>query len=173
MYSVVRRWLRLTRPAAVASVGEIKPTNGPAKFSFALSYLPTAVLRDRQPFSLIGDRPEVRGLMEEAQRSWDQAAREAERHWDALARMQGWSPYPTRCFCLGAAEMNEDGRQIRVRYFLFATDAPADQGDAIAQVAYEAKVGAMPGEFERVWIDALREDELSDDNRRQVGDASR
>ncbi len=56
-----------------------------------------------------------------------------------------------------------DGKTVNVRYFLFPVKKPAHQGHAVAQVICQTKLGAQAGNF-KVWVDALRENELSYEN---------
>jgi cation transport regulator ChaC len=52
---------------------------------------------------------------------------------------------------------------IKVGFFLFHHDKPTYQSQAVAQVISETKVGANISDV-KMWVDALREEELSDEN---------
>ena len=173
VFSFFKRWFTSESPDIRAPLAEIRPVNGPAQFSFLVGSLPRAILRDWPSFSLEDQPDEARPLMEERKRNWERAAREGGRHWIALREMQGWSPYPTESLCLGDAELTDDGKMVRIGYFLFPTSAPTERAHAVAHLIYEAQVGAGPGEFERLWIEALRDEDLSEESRRRIREATR
>ncbi|MBU1707663.1 hypothetical protein KKB28_07090, partial [bacterium] len=105
----------------------------------------------------------------EYKKDWDRAKREADSHLSKLLSLKIWSPYPILSYCLGAAETMDT--KIHIRYFLFPLSSPTEQEHAVAQVIFETEIGASPGDIERIWVDALRENELSHDNVRHIRQA--
>lgn len=142
---------------------EARPVNGPALFDFSLQDIQETSLPDWPPVE-IRDHPMLlfhqRGAMPEVQK-----------HLTFIKTTKMWSPYPIRSFSLN--EASQDGMIVRVAYFLFPSLKPVEQADAVAQVIFRIKLGAAPGDFEECWIDALRENELSDVNRNQIREAEK
>lgn len=163
MRSILKRWLASGSERVAADARQAMPIHGPAKFSFTLSELRAVTLSDWPHFAMATDGPEARRFMDEAKRNWDQAEGEARRHWSVVQAITAWSPYPSRSYCLGAAEVV--GEMIRMRH----RAGPC----GVAQLIYEARVGAASGGIQRAWVDPLREDELSDENRRHISQAPR
>lgn len=150
---------------------DIRPVNGPARFSFLFSELSHISLPDWPPSG-------------GSQFGWDNAVNEIKRHWPIISSKKIWSPYPILSYCIGAAEgpvdiskLSEierivrqtlhddkgDDRKVHVRYFLFPLNNPDSQAQAVAQVICETIPGAPAGNI-RAWVDALRENELSGEN---------
>lgn len=142
-------------------VSEAKPVNGPSKFSFALSTINEASLSDWPPEE-IRNHPKLlfhqRGAMHEIQR-----------HLPQILKTVIWTPYPVKSFTLKGSSQN--GQNIEIAYFLFPTKHPVEQADAIAQVIFRVRLGAIAGEIEQCWVDALRPEELSEYNIRQINEA--
>lgn len=158
------------------SSGDIIPVNGPSKFCFMLSDLPKIDLPCWPPaeFKKLG---------------WDEAIAEMQRQWKILRSKKIWSPYPILSYCVGSAEgpvlsdkhrmlrqiimedeYNEE--QINVRYFLFPLRTPSYEDHAVAQLICKTKAGAKVDDIE-LWVDALRDGELSDENRLHIQQALR
>lgn len=136
-----------------SSVSTIVPINGPSNYCFKLEELDSVKLTDWPPH---GAEIESRVVME------------LSRHWPDLSSKVVWVSYPIFSYCLGWAE-ERDGL-IRGQYFLFPMTSAKYQGQALAQVMCEINIGAPPGEF-KAWVDALRENELDEHNRRELKDA--
>jgi hypothetical protein len=154
----------------------ILPINGPAKFSFLLENMPFVSLCDWPPAHI-------------NKHAWESGLDDFRRHWPALKAITIWSPWPILSFCVGSVEApvcNEvlsptqrmarellaerDGhepKKLKLRYFLFPTNSPKYQSQAVAQLCCESKVGAPVGDV-RMWVDALREDELSDESVQEI-----
>lgn len=151
--------------------GDVVPINGSAKFSFNLASLPFIDLPDWPPGNFNGF-------------GWSEAVIEIRRHRSIIASKRIWSPHPILSYCLWSAEgpvpteelspmersirealkkEDDDGSKISIRYFLFPHKKPAEQSQAVAQVICETKLGAAAGDV-RMWVDALREEELSEEN---------
>ena len=152
------------------------PINGPANFSFTFSNASLASLSDWPP-----------GHIDESK--WKSGLKEIERHWNILQTKQIWSPWPILSFCVGSVEaplpnehlsptqrlarqfiMERDGggsETIKIRFFLFPHNQPTYQSQTVAQVICETKVGANIGDV-KMWVDALREEELSDKNMEEI-----
>jgi hypothetical protein len=132
--------------------GEVRPINGSSRFSFHLSSLREADFPDLPP-----PMPTARA--------------ETDRHRSALLSMKIWSPYPARSYCFGSA--SSEGNKVRLQYLLFPVPSPMEQGQAVAQVVVESELGAKAGDIERIWVDALRENELSGQNKQEIEEAIR
>jgi len=155
---------------------DVMPINGPAKFSFTFSNSSLVSLLDWPPVHI-------------NEFEWKSGLKEIERHWSILQTKTIWSPWPILSFCVGSVEaplpdehlsptqriarqviMERDGggsENIKVRFFLFPHDKPTYQSQAVAQVICETKVGANIGDL-KMWVDALREEELSDENLQDI-----
>jgi hypothetical protein len=150
---------------------DIRPVNGPARFCFLLSQVSPILLPDWPPSGA-------------GKFGWDNALNEIKRHWPIISLKNIWSPYPILSYCVGAAEgpvdisklseierivmqtlhdYKDDDRKVHVRYFLFPHSNPDSQAQAIAQVICETIPGAPAGHV-KIWVDALRENELSGEN---------
>jgi hypothetical protein len=159
---------------------DILPINGPARFSFNLVNLAFVTLPDWPP-----DQVNRHG--------WETGLHDFRRHWPALKAATIWAPWPILSYCVGSVEApvpnealsptqrmareflaEQYGREpgkLELRFFLFPTSSPKYQSQAVAQLCCESKVGAPVGDV-RMWIDALREDELSDENVQEIRSAT-
>ena len=148
----------------------VLPINGPARISFTLAHLAFVSLSDWPPDGV-------------NKYEWKTGLDEFARHLPVLKTATIWSPWPILSYCVGSVEApvpdetltpiqrmrreflaERDGREpdaLKLRFFLFPTSTPEYQSQAVAQLCCESKVGAPVGEV-RMWVDALREDELSD-----------
>lgn len=150
---------------------DVLPVNGSARFKFTFDMLSHISLPNWPPEGA-------------ARFGWNEATAEIKRHWPNISSKNIWAPYPILSYCVGAAEgpvdvsnLSEIERTIRktlhdgknhdskihVRFFLFPAADPVCQDQAIAQVIVETITGATQGDV-RMWVDALRENELSGDN---------
>lgn len=154
---------------------EIKPVNAPARYSFTLSEITRIKINDYLPDKL-------------SNLGWNEAIKEINRHKQILLQARIWSPYPIQGYCIGAAQapslsntlsgndafisslfqdnINEWSK-IRVRLFLFPLLNSKNQSQAVAQLIIETLPEAKYGEFS-AWVDALKEDELSAENIRDI-----
>lgn len=159
---------------AMPAVDDIKPINGPAKYSFSFADLSEVKLPGWPP-------------PEHNPHQWSAAKTEFNRHWGTVKEKRIWSPYPILSYCLGTASapvpdehltptqriarsvINErdGGEKVSVCYFVFPARAPEAQFQAIAQVVCETKPGAAPGDV-RMWVDALGEEELEPEHHRDM-----
>lgn len=137
------------------SLLELQPLDGPSRHCFRLADLHQTRLPDWPPSAIRNDP--------ERNRLWQDAERVAEEHRAVIASAAIWSPYPARSSCLGAAET--EGPRARVRFLLFPLPWPVTQSQAVAQAVFE--IDRARGEI-RGWVDALRESELTDNNRREI-----
>jgi formylglycine-generating enzyme required for sulfatase activity len=147
----------------LSSVDDILPINGPARFNFYLADLHEAELPDWPPDD---DWFDIR------------AEEEIQRHWDWLSAKRIWSPYPILSYCLGGSAAgafsepeekrnlaallskgNHYAEKMSVRYFLFPTRKPHVQNQAVAQLICKFEPGCKATDI-KVWVDALRENEL-------------
>jgi hypothetical protein len=134
---------------------ELQPLSGPARHRFRLADLHQTQLPDWPPAAIRSDADRYQ--------AWQEAERVAEQYQATIASASIWSPYPARSSCLGAAEAV--GPCARVHFLLFPVPWPVTQNQAVAQAVFEIDPsrGAVRG-----WVDALRESELTDDNRREI-----
>lgn len=150
---------------------EIKPINGPAKYSYRF--------KDFTEISLINWPP-----AEFKKFGWNEAQKEIKRHWRIISNSKIWSPYPIQAYCIGSSEapglinalsgndniisslLQQDINEylkVKVRYFLFPLANSQYQHQAVAQLICETMPDAKTGEF-NAWIDALQKNELSPEN---------
>ncbi|MFQ5754318.1 MAG: hypothetical protein ACE5HI_20220 [bacterium] len=140
---------------------EAKPNNGEPKYSFYLSELPELKHPEWPP------PPMMLANFPEFQTEIDKALDQTERFKDKVFSIKIWSPYPIRSYSLRGAEVK--GEILLLRYHLFPTTSPVDYGhEVVAQVVCEIHLEDGSIESGRCWVDDLREDELSEINRRQI-----
>jgi hypothetical protein len=134
---------------------EIRPLEGPSRYSFQLQDLHEAQLPDWPPVAIRND-PERAGLWHEGERVGDQ-------YRTRIVSATIWSPHPARSRCLGAVEAQ--GPKLRLHFLLFPVLWPVSQNQAVAQAIFEIDpaLSAVQG-----WVDALQPHELTEDNRRDI-----
>ncbi len=134
---------------------ELYPLSGTPRHRFRLDDLHQSRLHDLPP-AIVRNDPQ-------RQRAWEEAEHAAEQHRRTIASATIMSPYPARSTCLGAAEADET--TVRLHFLLFPGVWPVSQNQAVAQAIFEIDRtgGAIHG-----WVDALRDSELTDDNRREI-----
>ena len=137
---------------------EIQPISGPVRHRFRLDDLHRAQLSDWPPEAIRNDSERNR-LRHEAEQA-------AAHYQTRLSAALIASPYPARSHCLGAADM--DASELRLSLLLFPVLWPVSQNQAVAQAVFRIDRGS--GEI-RGWVDALRPQELSDENRREIREA--
>jgi len=137
---------------------ELQPLSGTAQHRFQLDHLHRTQLPDWPPAAIRTD-PERRRLRQEAEH--DAAPYEARVNAATIG-----APYPARSYCLGAADA--DASELRLSFLLFPVVWPASQNQAVAQAVF--RIDRVTGEI-RGWVDALRPQELSDENRREIREA--
>lgn len=127
-----------------------------AKSTFSLSNLQEVKLPEWPPAYC--DNPEIK-------MNWDKAEAEAQHHHSHIFSLKVFSPYPIVSYCLGEAVIH--GSKLQLCYLLFPTYVPRKLTHAVAQIVFEAPLGSSNGggHLERFWMDVLREDELSEDNK--------
>ncbi len=147
-----------TSPAESGARVELQPLSGLAKHCFRLDDLHRVELTDWPP-------PAVRNDPERS-RSWREAEQIAEQYRATIRVATIASPYPARSHCLGAA--GADPSQVQLSYLLFPVLWPVSQNQAVAQAIFriDRVTGAVLG-----WVDALRPQELSEENRREIHEA--
>lgn len=150
---------------------DVVPINGSKTFSFTLSAL------------IKISHPEWIEIINQYQ--WKQGLSEIGRHWDYIEKKRIWSPWPAISYCIGDVEIPipEDkmsptekmvheilmqGRPLDlakavVRFFLFPVEKPKSQSESVAQLICESPIGSEHWGL-RMWVDALRPEELSDEN---------
>ncbi len=124
------------------------------KSTFSLSDLQEVKLPEWPPASC--DNPEIR-------MNWDKAEAEAQNHLSHIFSLKMFSPYPILSYCLGEAVIH--GSKLQLCYLLFPTLSPKKLTHAVAQVVFETPLATNGGHLERFWMDVLREEELSRDNK--------
>lgn len=122
---------------------DVLPMNGPARYVFRLADLKEAPLSDWRLNIATATEMEIR------------------RHWPLLSTKRVWSPYLIHSYCIGAAQ--HEGTYLFVRYFLFPSSQPFVQNQAVAQLICNVEPGPHSTNI-KLWVDALRENELSNDN---------
>lgn len=137
---------------------ELQPLSGVARHRFRLDDLHRAELPDWPP-AAIRDDPERSRLRREAEHA--AAAYEGSVKAASIA-----SPYPARSHCLGAADA--DASEVRLSFLLFPVVWPVSQNQAVAQAVF--RIDRVTGEV-RGWVDPLRPQELSEENRREIREA--
>jgi hypothetical protein len=137
---------------------ELQPLSGTAHHHFQLDHLHRAQLPDWPP-AVIRTDPERIRLRQEAEQ--DAALYEARVNAASIG-----APYPARSYCLGAADA--DASELRLSFLLFPVVWPVSQNQAVAQAVF--RIDRITGEI-RGWVDALRSQELSDENRREIREA--
>ena len=137
---------------------ELNPLTGAARHRFQLDHLHRAQLPDWPPAAIRMD-PERSRLRQEAEH--DAAPYEARVNAATIG-----APYPARSYCVGAADA--DASELRLSFLLFPVVWPVSQNQAVAQAVF--RIDRMTGEI-RGWVDALRPQELSDENRREIREA--
>lgn len=137
---------------------ELLPLSGVARYRFTLDELHQAQLSDWPPAAIRNDQERSR-LRHEAERG-------AEPYRARMREALIVSPYPARSHCLGAADA--DASELRLSFLLFPVVWPVSQNQAVAQAVFriDRVTGALRG-----WVDALRPQELSEENRREIGEA--
>lgn len=137
---------------------ELRPLSGTAQHRFQLDHLHRTQLPD-WPTAAIRTDPERSRLRQEA----EHAAVPYEARVNAATI---GAPYPARSYCLGAADC--DASELRLSFLLFPVVWPVSQNQAVAQAVF--RIDRITGEI-RGWVDALRPQELSDENRREIREA--
>ena len=153
---------------------DIQPINGPARYPFKFANLKKANLIDWPPAGA-------------TKFGYKEALSEMNLHWEYLSKQTIWSPYPVFSYCAGMAEgpisneqlellspteriiidRREKSDEVKVRYFLFPMADAQYQAQALAQVICETRIGAKADGI-KAWVDALSEEELDEDNRREL-----
>ncbi len=147
-----------TRQEAAQPSVVLQPLVGESRYHFQLGDLHQTQLPDWPPAAIRNDP--------ERSRSWQAAEQLSEDQRAAINSATIWSPYPARSSCLGAADIT--GSLCHLRFLLFPVLWPVSQNQAVAQAVFE--VDRDRGEV-RGWVDALRLQELTDDNRRAIREA--
>ena len=137
---------------------ELQPLSGTAQHRFQLDHLHRAQPPDWPPAAIRMDAERSR-LRQEAEH--DAAPYEARVNAATIG-----APYPARSYCLGAADA--DASELRLSFLLFPVVWPVSQNQAVAQAVF--RIDRITGEI-RGWVDALRPQELSDENRREIREA--
>jgi hypothetical protein len=137
---------------------EIQPLSGDRRYRFRLDDLHPAQLPDWPPAAI---RDDPRRLQ-----AWHEAEAAAQPYRSVIYTASIWSPYPVRSQCLSAA--STDPVQIQLRYLLFPVPWPVSQNQAVAQAVFLIDRGSGTV---RGWLDALRAQELSEENRREILEA--
>jgi len=145
-----------TAPPAMAP--ELHPLSGTPQHRFRLDDLHRAQLSDWPPAAIRND-PERSSRRQEAEQG-------AELYRTRICEALILSPYPARSYCLGTAEA--DASELRLSFLLFPVVWPMSQNQAVAQAVF--RVDRITGEL-RGWVDALRPQELSEENRREIHEA--
>lgn len=133
------------------------PLEGTARFQCRLQDLHSARLPDWPP-------PAVR---DDADRNgrWRAAEEHGEPHRGVITAATVWSPYPSRSYCLGSADV--EGDTCYLRFLLFPVTWVVSQNQAVAQAVFALdRAGGVRG-----WVDALRPQELTEENRREIAEA--
>jgi type II secretory pathway pseudopilin PulG len=144
-----------SEPSAPA---ELLPLSGVARHHFRIDDLHQAQLSDWPPAAIRNDP--------ERSRSRYEAEQAAEPYRVRMREAVIVSPYPARAHCLGAADA--DATELRFSFLLFPVVWPVSQNQAVAQAVF--RIDRVTGTL-RGWVDALRPQELSEDNRREIGEA--
>lgn len=159
---------------------DVFPINGPSTYSFTLSNLAFVSLSDWPPYTF-------------NKLEWKAGLNEFGRHLTVLKDVKIWSPYPILSFCVASAVApipdellspiqrtakqviaerdDSKSEKLKVSFFLFPTSKPEYQSQAVAKLCCESKVGESVGKV-RMWVDALRENELSDENMSDIRSAA-
>jgi len=137
---------------------ELQPLSGESQYRFRLDELHGASLSDWPPAAIRND-PERRRLRQEAEQAM-------QAHAARLRSVVIASPYPARSYCLGAADV--DASELRLSFLLFPVVWPVSQNQAVAQAVF--RVDGLTGTIHG-WVDALRSQELSEENRREIREA--
>jgi hypothetical protein len=156
---------------------DVFPINGPRNYSFTLSSI------------LLLTSPAFVDILNEY--AWEAALSEMGRH-QGIKTARIWSPWPILSYCVGEADapipeekMSPLERAIRqipgdkleiakatVRFFLFPCIQPEYQDQAVAQLVCELPIGASFSAV-RMWVDALREEELTEENISDINSAAK
>jgi hypothetical protein len=134
---------------------DIIPVNGPSKYSFKLKDLEKAQLKDFPPASIEKARFNKVITLLNQQLNW-------------LNDRTVWSPYPIYSFCEGWAE--GDSKLMTGFYFLFPMVDAEYQGQALARVNLQNEIMGTDKQY-MAWVDALGEEELDEDNKRELSAA--
>jgi hypothetical protein len=145
-------------PVPPAIPPELQPLSGTPRHSFRLDDLHLAQLPDWPPVAIRND-PERSGRRREAEQA-------AGPYWTRIRETLILSPYPARSYCLGTADAEVS--ELRLSFLLFPVVWPVAQDQAVAQAAF--RVDRITGEI-RGWVDALRVQELSEENRQEIRQA--
>jgi hypothetical protein len=155
--------------------GKILPVNGKPLYTFSLKNLHKITLTDWPPsdYKLLG---------------WEEAQEEMNKHWDVLSNVNIWAPYPIQAYTIGSSQapmlinaLSKREHQIsslvqqnlneyltiEIRYFLFPLKNSRHQSQAVAQLICETLPDANKGDV-NAWVDALRENELQDENIKEI-----
>ena len=137
---------------------ELQPLSGTVRHRFQLDQLHRAQLPDWPPAVIRADaeRSRLRQEAEHAAGPYEARVNEA-----TIA-----APYPARSYCLGTADA--DASELRLSFLLFPVVWPVSQNQAVAQAIF--RIDRITGDV-RGWVDALRSQELSDENRREIREA--
>ena len=170
--------LKQKKEAEMSMSSDIVPVNREAKYSFKFANLSEITLTHWPPESAY-------------KFGWNNALSEMKRHWVYLSSQTIWSPYPTLSYCVGIAEaplstyskeelaslspqelaikkIINNNEKIKVIYWLFPMVDPQYPDQTLAQVGCEAHVGVEPGNI-KAWVNANAEEELDNDNIRELG----
>jgi hypothetical protein len=148
-------------PASVptpAPSTELLPLSGSVRHRFRLDDLHRAQLTDWPPATIRNDAERSRLRLEAEQAATAYAA--------SLTAVIIASPYPARAQCLGAADA--DAAEVRLSFLLFPVVWPISQNQAVAQAVF--RIDRATGDI-RGWVDALRPQELSEENRHEIREA--
>ncbi len=141
-----------------AAPPELSPLSGAPRHRFRLDSLHLAQLPEWPPAAIRND-PERSGRRHEAEQG-------AEPYATCIRQALVLSPYPARSYCLGTADA--DASELRLSFLLFPVVWPMSQNQAVAQALF--RVDRLTGELHG-WVDALRPQELSEENRREIHEA--
>jgi hypothetical protein len=146
-------------PAAPAVMpAELHPLSGTPRHRFRLDDLHLAQLPDWPPAAIRND-PERSGRRQEAEQA-------AQPYRTRILEAFILSPYPARSYCLGSADA--EASELRFAFLLFPVVWPVSQNQAVAQAVF--RIERSTREI-RGWVDALRPQELSEENRREIHEA--
>lgn len=165
------RCLRCGKPAAYAVSSsklcyDVLPCNGPRRYPVRLGdvrrirpkwpgYVPPEVYCRDDPLFHFAEK---------------MLASSADSAYPDPVRLLVWSPYPTCSYCFGHFGLHTAGKPW-ARYWLFPTPEPTQQNHAVAQLIIEFSQTAKGDTEFRCWVDALRENELTEENRKQIAEA--
>jgi hypothetical protein len=137
---------------------ELYPLSGTPRHRFRLDDLHLVQLSDWPP-AVVRNDPERSSRRQEVEQG-------AEPYRTRIREALILSPYPARSYCLGTADT--EASELCLSFLLFPVVWPMSQNQAVAQAVF--RVDPVTGDL-RGWVDALRPQELSEENRREIHEA--